>query len=118
MVSESVDVSRAVAAGGNGNGIELAAASFIEVGLRFIETLAIGVTPGGPAGAPARRLDQALSSLFTSDSRMDRPALTIPLPESVTQERLANAMSALLDTSGQTARGFTPAHHLGRATKR
>jgi hypothetical protein len=103
MVSEPVDVSQAVAAGRNGNGVELAAASFIEAGLRFIETLAIGATAGGSAGTPAKRLDQALSSLFTRDSRTDRPALTIPLPESVTQERLANAMSALLDTFGQAA---------------
>jgi hypothetical protein len=79
----------------DGNGIARAAASFIEAGLKLIESFAEDAT-NGKAEAPPKRLDHALSALFTRDSRTNRPALTIPLPESVTQERLAGAMSALL----------------------
>ena len=48
-------------------------------------------------GRTSRRLDQVLSSLFTRDPRTSRAALTIPLPESVTQERCSNAISVLLN---------------------
>jgi hypothetical protein len=41
-------------------------------------------------------LNHAITTLFTRDSQTNRPSLTIPLPESVTQERLAGAISALL----------------------
>jgi SNF2 family DNA or RNA helicase len=112
MGSQPADVPQAAAAGRNGNGVELAAASFIEAGLRFIETLAIGATAENSTGRPAKRLDQALSSLFTRDSRTDRPALTIPLPESVTQERLANVMSALLHTFGAASATSNPKNQI------
>jgi len=101
MVPEPAGIRPAPAAASGGNGVELAAASFIEAGLRFIETLAAGGTTGRSHGAPANSLDRALSSLFTRDARTSRPALTIPLPESVTQERLAGAISALLNTFGK-----------------
>jgi hypothetical protein len=84
----------------DGNGIARAAASFIEAGLKLIESFAEDAT-NGKAEAPPKRLDHALSALFTRDSRTNRPALTIPLPESVTQERLAGAMSALLAALGK-----------------
>ncbi|HEV2326672.1 MAG TPA: DEAD/DEAH box helicase [Terracidiphilus sp.] len=84
----------------HGNGIALAAASFVEAGLKLIESFAADRTDA-KAGTPAKRLDHAVSALFTRDSRTNRPALTIPLPESVTQERLAGAMSVLLATLGK-----------------
>jgi hypothetical protein len=61
-----------------------------------------------PAGAPANHIDQALASLFTRDSKTNRPTLTIPLPETVTQGRLAGALAALLGTLGKNAAG--PGH--------
>ena len=93
-----------------GNGVELAAASFIEAGLRLIESIAAGGTVGGAAGgtaarstaAPASRVAQVLPTLFTSDPRTNRPALTIPLPDSVTPERITSAFSALLNLFGQS----------------
>ncbi len=81
--------------------LELAAASFIEAGLRFIESIATASTAGPSEGESARRLDRNLLSLFTRDDRTNRPALTIPLPESVTQERFTSAVSALVNTLGQ-----------------
>ena len=79
----------------DGNGIALAAAAFIEAGLKLIESFA-GDATNGKADAPPKRLDHTLSALFTRDARTDGPALTIPLPDSVTQERIAGAVSALL----------------------
>jgi hypothetical protein len=73
-----------------GNGVESAAASLIEAGVRFIETISIGPAVG-----------DLLAGLITRDPRTDRPALSIPLPESVTQERLAGAISALLKTAAR-----------------
>jgi hypothetical protein len=95
-----------------GNGVELAAASFIEAGLRLIESIAAGGAAGGAAArstaAPAPRVAQVLPTLFTSDPRTNRPALTIPLPDSVTPERLTSAFSALLNMFGQSVSATAP----------
>jgi len=89
-----------------GNGVELAAASFIEAGLKLIESITAGGAAGGTAArstaAPASRVAQVLPTLFTSDPRTNRPALTIPLPDSVTPERITSAFSALLNLFGQS----------------
>ena len=89
-----------------GNGVELAAASFIEAGLRLIESITAAQRGGGTAArstaAPAARVAQVFPTLFTSDPRTNRPALTIPLPDSVTPERLTSAFSALLNMFGQS----------------
>jgi superfamily II DNA or RNA helicase/predicted nucleic acid-binding Zn finger protein len=84
-----------------GNGVELAASSFIEAGLRLIESIA-GGTAGRSTAAPAPRRAREFPTLFTRDARTNRPALTIPLPNSVTQERLTSALSALLNVLGQS----------------
>ena len=86
----------------DGNGVELAAASFIEAGLRSIESIAAGGTAGSSTTAPAPRLAQVLPTLFTRDARTNRPALSILLPDSVTPERLPSAFSALLNMFGQS----------------
>jgi hypothetical protein len=86
-------------------GVEMAAASFIEAGLRLIESIAAGGGAGDSVGAAASRWDQTLSGLFTRDTRTNRPVVSIRLPESVTQERLAGAISALLNRFGQAAGG-------------
>ncbi|HWG19968.1 MAG TPA: DEAD/DEAH box helicase, partial [Terracidiphilus sp.] len=93
-----------------GNGVEFATASFIEAGLRLIESITAGSTAGsaadGTAGrstaASAPRPPQVLPTLFTRDPRTNRPALTIPLPDSVTPERLSSAFSALLSVLGKS----------------
>ena len=100
MVAEAAGAPPATTHAPGGNGIALAAASFIEAGLKLMESFAEGATNGKAEVSP-KHLDYALSALFTRDVRTNRPALTIPLPESVTQERLAGAMSALLTAFGR-----------------
>jgi hypothetical protein len=53
--------------------------------------------------------DQLLPTLFTRDARTNRSALSIPLPESVTLERLAGALLALLNKFGPAARAVNAA---------
>jgi hypothetical protein len=84
-------------------GIQQAAGSLIEAGIHFLESL---VPRGGPqasaegVGSPITR---ALSNVFQKDPRTNRPMLAIPLPESVTQERLAGALAGLLNSlAGRT----------------
>ena len=76
------------------NAVEGAAASLMEAGLKFVESMASADSAG-----------DALAGLFTRDGRTNRPVLSIPLPESVTQERLIAAVSTLLRTFGRTAAG-------------
>ena len=104
-VSASIGKPPAPGVGSERSGIETAAASFIEAGLRFIETITAGHRAGGSDSAPASRLDQPLAGLFTRDARTNRPVLSIPLPESVTQERLSGALSTLLSAFGGAAKG-------------
>jgi len=86
----------------HGDGIAHAAASFLEAGLRLIESFT-GDASRNSSSAPVNHFDQALAALFTRDSETNRPALTIPLPESMTKERLAGALSSLLSTLGKAA---------------
>ena len=72
--------------------VEAAAVSLIEAGLKFVES----VVSNGSAS-------EAIAGLFTRDARTNRPVLAIPLPESVTQERLAGGVSALLKAFGPAA---------------
>jgi SNF2 family DNA or RNA helicase len=82
--------SSSVAVGGNG--VASAAASLIEAGVRFLESMASGSGAG-----------ETLAGLFTRDVRTNRPVLSIPLPESATQDRLAGAISTLLNMLGRAA---------------
>jgi len=102
LVSEPAGVSPVAAVPRNGRGVQLAAATFIEAGLRLIESIAADGAAGRSTTAPAPRLAQVLPTLFTRDARTNRPALTIPLPDSVTQERITSALSALLNALGQS----------------
>ncbi|HWZ45529.1 MAG TPA: DEAD/DEAH box helicase [Candidatus Saccharimonadales bacterium] len=86
------------------DGLEKAAAGLIEAGLSFIEALA-AKAPRERAEAPAvppmqpgasHRISQALSALVSRDARTNQPVLSIPLPESVTGERLTRAIGGLL----------------------
>lgn len=83
------------------NSIALAAASFLDAGLKLIESFA-GAETSGNGGGPPKHLNQALSSLFTWDVKTNHSTLTIPLPEEVTRERLAGALSKLLDAFGKS----------------
>ena len=51
------------------------------------------------SGSPWERM---LSGLFTRDGATNRPVLSIPLPESLNQERLAAAISGLVNTLART----------------
>ena len=83
--------------GAPADGVAGGAASLIEAGVRFIELLA-AKADGMSIGRPQESL---LGSLFTRDERTSRTLLSIPLPESVSQERLTRAVSALLTTLGR-----------------
>jgi hypothetical protein len=76
-------------------GIETAAAGLMEAGVRFIESIA------RDDGGGSSRLEQMLSGLFTRDTRTNRPVLSIPLPESLSQERFNAAISGLVNTLGR-----------------
>jgi len=74
---------------------EQAAAGLIEIGVRFLESLA-AVTQNAPAGEP-------FSSLVSLDPRTNRPVLSIPLPKSVDQNRLVRALSGILGAFASSA---------------
>ena len=76
---------------------EQAAGSLIEAGIHFLETLIPkGARPAGAEGVKDP-IERALSAVFQKDPRTNRPVLAIPLPESVTQERLVGAIAGLLE---------------------
>lgn len=78
-----------------------AAAGLLEAGIRFLETLAspAGSPPEGASGGPVQRW---LSAAVQTDPRTNRPVLTLPLPESITRERLAGALANLTAALGRT----------------
>ena len=68
-----------------------AAARLVEAGIRVLESLT--ETAGG-TGSPVERL---LSAVLRDDPRTNRPVLSIPLPESVTRERLEGVFASFLN---------------------
>ena len=82
--------------GSQADGVGKAAAGLIEAGVTFIEAFVSGGVSGGDAGA-------ALSGLFTRDAGTNRPVLSIPLPESMSQERFTMAISGLLNMFGRAS---------------
>ncbi len=87
--------------------IRTAAAGLLEAGCRFIESVVADGAAGSAAG-------DFFSSLFTRDARTNRPMLSIPLPESVDQDRLATAISGLLNKLGHAASAVS----VGRSSDR
>ena len=73
---------------------EKAAAGLIEAGLAFIESIA--VSAGNSQSAHHGDTQHPLSVLFSRDPRTNHPILSIPLPASVTEERLAAAVTGFL----------------------
>ncbi|MDP2997181.1 MAG: DEAD/DEAH box helicase [Bryobacterales bacterium] len=95
--TQEEDIQQAAAATPEAD-IQQAAGSLIEAGIHFIESL---VPKGGPqasAEAADSPIARALSNVFQKDPRTNRPMLAIPLPESVTRERLAGALAGLLNS--------------------
>ena len=77
-----------------------AAAGLLEAGIRFLETLApAAAAPSGDASgsSPARRW---LANAIQTDPRTNQPVLALPLPPSITAERLAGALGSLLAAFG------------------
>jgi hypothetical protein len=73
-------------------GFEQAAAGLIETGVRFLESFA-AMAQSAPTG-------EGLSSLISRDPHTNRPVLSIPLPQSIDQDRLTRAISAILGAFG------------------
>jgi superfamily II DNA or RNA helicase len=71
-----------------------AAAGLVETGVRFLESLA--------AVAQSASAEKVLSNLVSVEPRTNRPVLSIPLPQSVDQNRLVRALSALLGAFGRS----------------
>jgi hypothetical protein len=90
------------AAGAAGAGaIGTAAAGLIEAGVKLIESMAREGAAGSSAEAAGSPWERMLSGLFTRDGGTNRPVLSIPLPESLTQERLVGAISRLVNALGR-----------------
>ena len=90
-------------AGAPPDGLGGAAAGLIEAGVRFLESLAAETAGGASESAPAHPIQQAFAGLFSQDPRTNRPVLSIPLPESITQGRLTKALAGLLGALGRPA---------------
>jgi SNF2 family DNA or RNA helicase len=77
-------------------GIGQAAAGLLEAGIRFFESLASGAAaqPAGDGAADA--IARAISGVIRTDPQTNRPVLAIPLPESITVDRLKSAATQLL----------------------
>jgi len=79
------------------DGFEQAAAGLIETGVRFLESVA-AVMRSAPAGkGPDGGIDRKLSSLVSRDPTTGRPLLSIPLPPTVDESRIARAIAGLLN---------------------
>ncbi len=92
------------------DGIGLAAEGLIEAGVRFIESLASGAAAKVSA-APDVHIGPSLSGLFTRDARTNRTLLSIPLPESVSQDRLTTAVATLLNALARQASSVADGSH-------
>jgi len=84
------------------SGIGTTAAGLLEAGVRFIEAIARDGDGGTSSGGGLERI---LSGLFTRDAKTNRVSLSIPLPESVSQERVSSAISGLASALGRVVSG-------------
>jgi superfamily II DNA or RNA helicase len=73
-----------------------AAAKLLEAGLSFLETIAPPATGVARSTDHSKTIERAFSSLLRIDTQTRRHVLTVPLPESLTAERVAGAISGLL----------------------
>ena len=101
----------AVAAGSrSASEVELAAAAgnLLEAGVRFLESLSPrsattgranggdGAVTGAPPSAGMEPLTNAVANLVRTDPATNRPVLAFPLPETLTAERISDALGGLL----------------------
>jgi superfamily II DNA or RNA helicase len=70
-----------------------AAAGLFEAGLQFLEALAPRAAVGGPSVGP---IHQWLSTAVQIDPRTNQSILALPLPQSITRERLAGAVAGFM----------------------
>jgi len=68
-----------------------AVSKFLEAGLTLLESLS---SPSGADGFGP--IERSLSALLRTDAHTRRPSLEIPLPESITAERLARVIAGFL----------------------
>ena len=80
-----------------------AAAGLLEAGLRFLESVAAEPVASPSETSSDQPVQRALAGLFTHQPGTNRPVLSIPLPESITAERLAGALTGLLKAFGRGA---------------
>jgi hypothetical protein len=73
---------------------EKAAAGLLEAGVTFLETIA--ARAGNGQSRQPCDTQRPFSGLFSRDTQTNRPILSIPLPTSVTEERLTAALTGLL----------------------
>jgi hypothetical protein len=78
-----------------------AAAALLEAGLTFLESL-VGSQAAAPGDGP---LGRALSSLIRTDPGTQQRTLAIPLPESLSVDRVAGALGGLLGRLSLPAEG-------------
>ena len=85
------------------DGFEQHAGALIETGLRFLESLAT-IVQSAPAGTKAEQpIGQRLSSLVSHDPNTGRKTLSIPLPQSIDEDRLTRAIAGVLSAFGRSA---------------
>jgi superfamily II DNA or RNA helicase len=85
------------------HGLEQSAGALIETGLRFLESLA-AIVQSTPAGTAADQpITQRLSSLISHDQNTGRKTLSIPLPQSIDEDRLKHAIAGVLSAFGRSA---------------
>jgi hypothetical protein len=77
----------------------------IEAGVKFIESIFHGGAGGSSGSASVSQLEKILSGLCTRDARTNRPVLSIPLPESMSQERIGRTISGLVDSLARAVSG-------------
>jgi superfamily II DNA or RNA helicase len=73
-----------------------AAAKFLEAGLNFLESIAQSRAGVARPTVRLEPIERAVSSLFRTDSKTQRPTLAIPLPETFSPERVAGVISGLI----------------------
>jgi len=86
----------AAGASSRANSFESAAAGLLEAGITFIESLASKAGGPSPENGGSQPVQQMLAELFTRHPKTSRPMLSIPLPASLTQERLTHAIQGFL----------------------
>jgi SNF2 family DNA or RNA helicase len=86
-----------------GHGFEQHAGALIETGLRFLESLAAIVQSTPPGTTAEQPIGQRLSSLVSHDPNTGRKTLSIPLPQSIDEDRLTRAIAGVLSAFGRSA---------------